>query len=162
MRMQWAGAAGLLMLVAQGAAAQEMAGGMGDGQGMYTITSVNKKLVPAQTWKRTASDTTCSTVTQHGTLMLDSKGKWALLITERDRCTRGSKTWIEPDQSTISGGTYSNESGILTLTDAETGTAHRATLDNNRLTVMVTGTDPVAGQSAVYVFRRQQSIRRKG
>ena len=161
MSLKWAGTIALMLVVSQAAAAQAPASGMNDVSGLYTLTAVNKRVIPAQTWKREASDTTCNTATQQGTLMLDSKGRWALLVTERDRCTRGTKRWTAQDVSTLSTGTYTSEGGNVTLTDAATGTSHQAVIEQNRMTLTVAGSDPFAGQTATYVLRRQRSVRGK-
>ena len=149
----------MLVLVSESGAAQAAASGMNEVAGLYTISMVNKRALPSQTWKREASDTSCMTTTQNGTLMLDSKGRWAMLVTERDRCTRGTKRWTNADVSTLSTGTYTAEGGNVTLTDASSGATSSAVLVNDRITVSLAGVDPFAGQSATYVLRRQRSTR---
>lgn len=149
----------LLTMVSQRGAAQAAASGMSDAAGLYTLHTVNKVRMPSQTWKRQASDTTCMTTTQNGTLMLDSRGRWALLVTERDRCTRATKRWTAPDVSSLSTGTYTVDNGMLMLTDAATSTTHHAMLGKNDLTVTVAGSDPFAGQQATYVLRRSRPTR---
>lgn len=149
----------LLTLASQGGAAQAAASDMRDAAGLYTLHIVNKTRLPSQTWKRQASDTTCMTATQNGTLMLDSRGRWALLVTERDRCTRGTKRWTAPDVSTLSTGTYTVETGMVMLTDASLSTTHHAVLDKNQISVTVAGVDPFAGQEATYVLRRLRPAR---
>ena len=161
MGIQWAGAVALILTIAQSGAAQAPASGMDNVAGLYTLTAVNKKALPSQTWKREANDTTCSTATQNGTLMLDSKGRWALLVTERDRCTRGTKRWTASDVSTLSTGTYTSDGGSVTLTDASSGTTHQASIEGTRMTLSVNGVDPFGGQTATYVLRRQRSTRAK-
>lgn len=153
--------AGLLALalfaIAGQAAAQDS-----DVAGLYTITMVNARNIPAATWKRSMSDTSCATATQNGTLMLDSKGRYAVLMTERDRCTAGSKRWTVPDVSTLSTGTYTTEGNNITFSDAGNSTTYRAVLDaNGKMTVTVEGVDPFAGQRATYVLRRQRATRGK-
>ena len=160
MKMKWAAVMAVMLVAAPSAGAQAAASGMDDVSGLYTLTTVNKRALPAPTWKREASDTSCATATQGGTLMMDSKGRWALLVTERDRCTRGTKRWTAPDISTLSTGTYTVEGGNITLTDAA-GATHTAVLDQNRLSVTFAGMDPFAGQNATYVLRRQRAIRGK-
>lgn len=150
------------VLLPQSAAAQvapPAQGGTSDVAGLYTITLVNKKAIPSASWKREMSDTSCATATQNGTLMLDSRGRWAMLVTERDRCTRGTKRWTLPDVSTLSTGTYTAEGGTVTFTDQLTGTTNTAVLLNDRLTVNVSGIDVFAGQQATYVLRRQRATR---
>ena len=149
----------MIVVMASSAGAQADASGMNSVAGLYTIQAVNKKPIPSQTWKREASDTTCATTTQNGTLMLDSKGRWAMLVTERDRCTRGTRRWTLADVSTLSTGTYSGEGDSLTLTDAASGTSHSAVVTGSGLTLSVTGSDPFVGQTAMYVLRRQRSTR---
>ena len=157
----WIRRAGLLAVVLCAVAGQAGAQSS-DVAGMYTITMVNQRAVPAATWKRAMSDTSCATATQNGTLMMDSKGRYAVLITERDRCTAGSKRWTVPDVSTLSTGTYTTEGDNITFTDAGNGTTLRGVLtDAGRLTVTVEGSDPFAGQRATYVLRRQRATRGK-
>ena len=147
------------VLVSQTAGAQAAQSGGNDVAGLYTITLVNKKPIPSATWKREMSDTSCATATQNGTLMLDSRGRWAMLVTERDRCTRGTKRWTLPDVSTLSTGTYTTEGGVVTFTDEATGTTNTGVLLNDRLTVSLSGADGFSGQQATYVLRRQRATR---
>lgn len=155
-----AGMLALLMCVIAGtAAAQESSSSLA---GLYTINMVNKRSLPAATWKRTMSDTTCATATQNGTLMMDSKGRYAVLITERDRCTRGTRRWTMPDVSTLSTGTYSTDGDNVTFTDASDGTVARAVNVDGRLTVTVEGMAPFTGQTATYVLRKQRPTRAAG
>ena len=153
--------AGMLAL-ALCAVAGQAAAQKGDVAGLYTVTMVNAKNIPAATWKRSMSDTSCATATQNGTLMLDSKGRYAVLLTERDRCTAGSKRWTVPDVSTLSTGTYTSDGDNITFSDAGDGTTYRAVMDaNGKMTVTVEGTDPFAGQRATYVLRKQRATRGK-
>lgn len=147
------------VLISENAAAQAAQTEMNDPAGLYTITLVNKRAVPSATWKRAMSDTSCATATQNGTLMLDSRGRWAMLVTERDRCSRGTKRWTLPDFSTLSTGTYTFDGDTVTFTDQAAGTTNTAVLLKDRLTVNVSGIDVFAGQQATYVLRRQRATR---
>ena len=156
-----AGMLALLMCIIAGPAVAQDSGSSSLA-GLYTINMVNKRSLPAATWTRTMSDTTCATATQNGTMMLDSKGRYAVLVTERDRCTRGTRRWTVPDVSTLFTGTYTTEGDNITFTDASGGTAARAVHVDGRLTVTVEGMDPFTGQTATYVLRKQRPTRAAG
>jgi hypothetical protein len=149
----------LLMCVIAGPAAAQDNSSLA---GLYTINMVNKRALPAATWTRTMSDTTCATATQNGTMMMDSKGRYAVLLTERDRCTRGTRRWTAPDVSTLFTGTYTTEGDNITFIDPSGGTAARAVHVDGRLTVTVEGMDPFTGQTATYVLRKQRPTRAGG
>jgi hypothetical protein len=146
----------MLFAVAGRAAAQNE-----DVAGLYTIHMVNAKTLPAATWKRTMSDTSCNTATQNGTLMLDSKGHYAVMIIERDRCMAGTKRWTKPDVSTLFTGTYTAEGGNITFTETGSGQTYQGVLVNGKMTVNVEGEEPFAGQKAAYLFRLQRPTRGK-
>lgn len=155
MSMRRAGMLALLLCAVAGQAAaqnEEVAG-------LYTIQMVNAKTLPAATWKRAMSDTSCATATQNGTLMLDSKGHYAVLVTERDRCTAGSKRWTKPDVSTLFTGTYTSNGDDITFTDAGGNSTYPGVLVNGKMTVSVDGVDPFVGQKATFLFRKQRSTR---
>ena len=128
--------------------------------GSFTVTAVNGKAVPAQTWTRQSSELTCNTATQDGTLLLDSRGRWALHVTERDRCTgRSGRREILPDMSTISTGTYTVDGDSIRFQNAETGTTALGVVRNNVLTLRITGTGDLDGQTVRYTARRVRAAR---
>ena len=155
MSMRRAGLLAVMLCAMAGPAAAQSDGVAG----LYTIHMVNARTLPAATWKRTMSDTSCNTATQNGTLMLDSKGHYAVMIIERDRCMVGSKRWTNPDVSTLYTGTYTSSGGNITFTDAGNGQTYQGVLVNGKMTVNVEGADPFAGQKAAYLFRLQRPTR---
>ena len=157
---------GLLLALAPALAAQQQPPGavtppdFARAAGSYTITSVNGKALPAQTWTRQSSELSCNSTTQSGTLLLDSRGRWALHVTERDRCTgRSGRREILPDMSAISTGTYSVEGDSIRFQNAESGSTSVGALRENVITLAVTGTGDLDGQTVRYAARRVRSAR---
>ena len=128
--------------------------------GSFTVTAVNGKALPAQTWTRQSSELTCNSVTQEGTLLLDSRGRWALQVTELDRCTgRSGRREILPEMSAISTGTYTVAGDSIQFRNAETGDTFTGVLRNNVLTVTIAGTGDLDGQRVTYAARRERPAR---
>lgn len=161
-----AGAVGLLLTLAPPAAvAQQEPGSVTPPDfarvaGSYTVTGVNGRVLPAQTWTRKSSELACNTSTNAGTLLLDSRGRWALQVTERDRCTgRSGRREILDEMSAISTGTYTVEGDTIQFKNAESGSTSTGVLKANVLTLTVPGTGDLDGQTVRYTARRVRAAR---
>jgi hypothetical protein len=160
-----AGLAGVLIAAAPAAAAQETtrsASEVESAAGVYTLTRVNNRAIPARSWARQQTEATCNTETRSGTLLLDSKGRWASFMTERDRCTlQNNKREVLPDVSTIFTGEYSVRGDSIELRDQVNSATYMGKISagGNVITVAVTGTGALDGQRVTYVVRRARMVR---
>ena len=155
----------LLALAAPGAMAQQPPGSVtppdfARAAGTFTVVTVNGRVLPAQTWTRRSSELTCNSVTHAGTLLLDSRGHWALHVTERDRCTgRSGRREVLPEMSAISTGTYTVDGDSIQFRNAESGSTATGVLRENVLTIAIAGTGDLEGQTVRYTARRVRAAR---
>ena len=121
--------------------------------GVYLLIEVNGKTLPAVSWTKAAAGKRCKTETLAGALLLDSEGRWASLVTERDVCVHedGSET-ADKESSMIFNGTYKISGNQITLQD-ETS-VDQAILKGELLVLKVVGVGLFEGQTTEYVLRR--------
>jgi hypothetical protein len=161
------GVVGLLVVAASSAARAQNGGGLDSAAvaritGAYELAMVNGKKVPANAWKRESADTSCTTVSNGGSFLFDSYGRWAAMTTERDRCfTQGGKRNIRPDVSTLAAGRYTVRGDTLELTDElHPGVTVTGTLGANKTILLdVRGTADSEGQQAQYTLKQVRQVR---
>ena len=121
--------------------------------GVYLIIEVNGEKLPAISWTKESNGKRCKTETLGGALLLDSEGRWASLVAERDICLHedGSET-TGKEASIMFTGLYKVSGNHITLQDE--GSADQAVLNGDLLVLTVVGVGVFEGQTTKYVLRR--------
>ena len=121
--------------------------------GVYSLVEVNGEKLPAVSWTNKSNGERCKTETLGGALLLDSKGQWASLVTEREVCLHedGSETAHEK-ASLMFTGSYKSSGNQITLQDG--ASADQAVLTGDRFVLTVVGVGVFEGQTTEYVLRR--------
>jgi hypothetical protein len=130
--------------------------------GAYELSMVNGKKVPANAWKRESADTSCTTVSNGGSFLFDSYGRWAAMTTERDRCfTTAGKRHIRPDVSTVAAGRYTLRGDTIELSDEfHPGMTVTGTIGANKTIMLdVPGMADSEGQHAQYTLKQVREVR---
>jgi hypothetical protein len=121
--------------------------------GIYLLIEVNGEKLPAVSWTKKSNGERCKTETLGGALLLDSKGQWASLVTERDVCVHEDDSETAGEKaSTMFAGSYKISGNQITLQD-ETS-ADQAILKGDLLVLTIVGVGVFEGQTTEYVLRR--------
>lgn len=121
--------------------------------GAYLLVEVNGEKLPALSWTKEVKGQRCKIETLGGALLLDSEGRWASLVTERDVCVHEDGSENTTDESSVMfTGSYKISGNQITLQD-ETS-SDEATLKGDVLVLEVVGVGVFEGQTAKYVLRR--------
>ncbi len=123
--------------------------------GVYVLVEINGEKLPAFSWPTNADDQDCKTETLQLTLLLDSSGGWAALLTEREICLdeNGTNT-IGEQESEILTGPYEISGDQFTLHFMDTVTTGQFISTGERLVFQIDGVGKFEGQTAEYVLRR--------
>jgi len=126
--------------------------------GVYLLIEVNGEKLPAASWTKKSNGERCKTETLGGALLLDSKGRFAAFVTERNVCLHedGSESTIK-EESVIWPGSYNMSGNQVTLQyefelwpDPD-----QAVLNGDHLVVKSEGVGDYEGQSTEFIFRRE-------
>ena len=122
--------------------------------GVYLLVEVNGEKLPAVSWTKKSNGESCNTEILGGALLLDSEGRWASLVTERDVCVHedGSKT-ADEEASMMFAGSYKISGNQITLQENEIS-ADQAILKGDLLVLTVIGVGVFEGQTIKCVLRR--------
>ena len=121
--------------------------------GVYMLVEINGEALPAFSWPANVDGQDCREETIQGALLLDSKGGWAVLLTEREICSdeSGSDT-VGEQGSDILVGSYEISGKQITLHFMETVTTGRFTSAGERLVFQIAGVGKFEGHTAEYVL----------
>lgn len=121
--------------------------------GVYLLVEVNGEKLPAVSWTKKSNGESCNIEILGGALLLDSEGRWASLVTERDVCVHedGSKT-ADEEASMMFAGSYKISGNQITLQDEIS--ADQAILKGDLLVLTVIGVGVFEGQTTKLVLRR--------
>ena len=123
--------------------------------GVYNLVEVNDSELPAVTWVKQRGELECKTETLSGTMLLDSQGKWAALVEQREVCSDNSEEGATITVgSSIFTGSYKVSGNEIEFHDETTGGTDSATLNEDILRVTVIGVAALEGQTVVYVLHR--------
>jgi len=124
--------------------------------GIYSLIEVDGEKLPAFSWTEKANGERCKQEILEGALLLDSEGRLAALVTERDFCAHedGSEA-AGKEASTIFPGSY-KISGSQIILQFEIGpNPDHGVLTGDLLVVTEGGgADDRDGRTTEYVFRR--------
>ena len=126
-----------------------------DISGAFNLVEVNDSKLPAVTWERQRGERECKRETLSGTMLLDSQGRWAVLVEERELCADNSEE--EPtvtEVASIFTGSYKFSGNKIEFHDETLGLTDSATLNEDILRFTVIGVGDFEGQTDVYVFHR--------
>ena len=154
--------ASLIILVGQTAAAQSTQDDrLAKLAGVYALTEVNGRPLPAPAWHRASADSTCVTVLNTGSVMLDSHGRWAAFLTERDRCNMAlGRNLVKPDVATMFAGRFTVDGNTIELQDDSPGGGrHVGTLAGDTIILTAPGVGELVGQQATYTLKRVRDAR---
>ena len=129
--------------------------------GVYALTEVNGHNIPAPAWHRASADSTCVTVLNTGSLMLDSHGRWAAFMTERDRCNMSlGRNLVKPDVATMFAGRFTVNGNTIELQDDSPGGGrHVGTIAGDTIILTAPGVGELVGQQTTYTLKRVRDAR---
>lgn len=125
--------------------------------GVYSLIEVNGGELPAVSWTKNSNGERCTEEILEGALFLDSKGRFAAFVTERDVCLRedGLETEVNKE-SVIWPGSYKVSGDQVTLEyDFEQWSdPDQAAIKGDFLVLNSEGVGDYEGQSTEFVFRK--------
>ena len=118
------------------------------GPGIYVLIEVNGESLPVVTGERSSDGELCETETLEGAVLIDSEGRSAAFVTERETCIGkdGSET-VASVRSVIFPGTYEISGNEISIRD-EFGTDN-AVLEGDLMIYSV------ENEAAEYILRKQ-------
>ena len=127
--------------------------------GVYLLVEVNGRALPSISWTTTSQGRSCGAEALGGTMLLDSFGRMATLLTQREVCTDqdGSRTTSE-EESEIFIGSYELTGEILTLhwETPDLGD-DECTLNEGRCVITDVGEFDYEGQTTQWTLQKTDS-----
>ena len=121
--------------------------------GVYKLVEVNGKKIPAVSWIGPGDG--CEQEVLSGTMLVDSKNRWAAIVEEREFCTEISEeASISTEGSSVFTGTYKVSGSKIEFHDETLGSADYASIDGDFLRYTVIGIGDYEGHTSVFVFLR--------
>ena len=121
--------------------------------GEYKLVEVNGEKIPAVSWIGPGEG--CKQEVLSGTMLVDSKNRWAALVEEREFCTEISEeASTRTEGSSVFTGTYKVSGSKIEFHDEALGLTDYASIDGDVLRYTVIGIGDYEGNTSVFVFLR--------
>ena len=124
--------------------------------GVYLLVKVNGESLPSVSGTKTAEGRHCKDEALGGAMLLDSAGRWAALVTERETCTnRDDSQTVSGERSELFIGSYETSGDRIVLHDETLGLGDdEGSLAGGVLVVKDVGKFDYEGQTTEWIFQK--------
>jgi hypothetical protein len=148
----------LLLGLGLAVTASAFAQGADDGvSGVWSLVEINDKPLPVEAWEYNQENAACDNLTNAGTLLMDTAGRWAGLTVVSTSCpgAEGEEPSIS-QESSIFMGSYSVADEMISFHDETLDSIDHGYIAGGRLELTVEGIGNFEGQTAEFVFQKAQ------